>query len=169
MGRLVAFVTREIREAIPPAVFFLFLFHLIALTRAVTLDDFSITALRVATATLSALIVAKAILVVDALPISNRFYDRRAIHVLWKTFLYGVLVLVIKLLEEVIHLLDKQSGAENLFEVIWGQINWPLFTVLSLWTGGGLLLYCLAAEFYSEAVHEQVKRLFFSARKGEST
>ena len=39
MGRIGAIVAKEIREALPATIFFLFLFHMIGLTKAVALED----------------------------------------------------------------------------------------------------------------------------------
>jgi len=61
MSKMGGIAVREIREALPVTVFFLILFHMIALTKAVALDEYSITALRATAATVGALIVAKAI------------------------------------------------------------------------------------------------------------
>ena len=52
MSKIGAIIAKEIREALPATIFFLFLFHLIALTKAVLLDDYSITSLRAAVATI---------------------------------------------------------------------------------------------------------------------
>jgi hypothetical protein len=83
MGRIRSIITKkEIREAIPSTIFFVFLFHLIALTRAVSQDDYNIPTLRAAGATGGALIVAKAILVVNALPMSRLFPERRVVQIL---------------------------------------------------------------------------------------
>ena len=68
-----AVVAKEIREGLPSFIFFLFMFHMIALTKAVSLGDYSITSLRATVATVGALIVAKAVLVVEALPIARLF------------------------------------------------------------------------------------------------
>ncbi len=84
MNKIGAIVVREIREALPATIFFLFLFHLIGLTKAVSLNDYSITALRAAGATMAALIVAKAILLVEALPIAQLSSGRRISQVVWK-------------------------------------------------------------------------------------
>jgi hypothetical protein len=81
--KLGAFVAKEVCEVLPATILFLCLFHMIALTKAVALGDYSRSALRATTATVGALIVAKAILVVEALPISRRFASNRAMHILW--------------------------------------------------------------------------------------
>jgi hypothetical protein len=159
--KLGAFVVREVREVLPATILFLCLFHLIALTKAVALGDYSRSALRATTATVGALIVAKAILVVEALPISRRFSSNRAIHILWKTLLFGTVALLFRFLEEIIELASKHGGVVAATKVMFREIVWPLFWVLALWVLGGLLLYTLASELVRAVGSEKVKAIFF--------
>jgi hypothetical protein len=163
MGKIGAFVGREIREAIPATILFLFLFHMLALTKAVSLGDYSIVALRATTATVGALIVAKAILIVETLPITQVFSTRRAIQVLWKTLLFGAVVLLFRFVEEIIPLASKHGGLVEATKALLREISWPLFWVLTLWVLGGLLLYCLASELVRAVGPEKVKEIFFGA------
>jgi hypothetical protein len=161
MRKLGAFVVREVREVLPATILFLGLFHLIALTKAVALGDYSRSALRATTATFGALIVAKAILVVEALPISRRFASKRAMHILWKTLLFGTVALLFRFLEEIIELASKHGGVGAATKVMFREIVWPLFGVLALWVLGGLLLYTLASELVRAVGSEKVKDIFF--------
>jgi hypothetical protein len=160
--KLGAFVMREVREVMPATILFLGLFHMIALTKAVALDDYSRSALRATTATVGALIVAKAILVVEALPSSRRFVRHRALHLLWKTLLFGTVALLFRFVEELIELASKQGGVVAATQVIFHEISWPLFGVLALWVLGGLLFYTLASELVRAVGRERVKDIFFS-------
>jgi hypothetical protein len=164
MMRKRSIVAREIREAIPATILFLFLFHMIGLTKAVLLGDYSIGALRVATATVGALIVAKAILIVEALPISRLFSTVRAVHILWKTLLFGAVVLLFRFLEEIIPLASKHGGLVAAVEALLGDISWPLFWVLTLWVTGGLLLYSVVSELVRVVGAKKVKEVFFGSR-----
>lgn len=146
MNKIGAVVVREIREALPATVFFLVLLHLIALTRAVALEDYSAAALRAAGATVGALIVAKAVLVVDALPLARLFSGRLLGQILWKALLYGLVVLLFKVAEEAIPLVARHGDVAQAARAMYREVSWPLFWILALWIGGGLLLYCLAAE-----------------------
>jgi len=159
--KLGAFVAREVREVMPATILFLGLFHMLALTKAVALGDYSRSALRATTATVGALIVAKAILVVEALPISRRFASHRAMHILWKTLLFGTVVLLFRFLEEIIELASKHGGVVAATKVMFREIVWPLFWVLALWVVGGLLLYTLASELVRAVGSEKVKEIFF--------
>jgi ABC-type polysaccharide transport system permease subunit len=166
MIKLGAFVAKEVREVLPATILFLFLFHMIALTKAVALGDYSSSALRATTATVGALIVAKAILVVEALPISRLFSSPRASHILWKTLLFGVVALLFRFVEEIIELASKHGGLAAATQVMFREIAWPLFWVLMLWVLGGLLLYSLASELVRTVGPEKVKAAFFGTSSG---
>ena len=165
-GKIGTVVAKEIREAVPPTIFFLVLFHMLGLTKAVALSDYSFTALRAAGATVGALIVAKAILVVEALPLAKLFSRRRIVQTLWKTLLYSAMVLLFRIAEDLIPLAWKHEGLVAGIKAMSSDIAWPLFAVMSLWVSGGLFLYCLAAELIGAMGPRQVRELFFGVRSG---
>ncbi len=162
VNKIGAIVAKEIREALPATIFFLCLFHMIALTKAVALTDYSITALRATGATVGALIVAKAILVVEALPIAKRYLGRRVGQVLWKTLLYGMVVLLFRIVEEIIPLVSKHGSVVAAAMALYREVSWPLFGILVLWILGGLFLYCLASELVGLMGPDRVKEYLLS-------
>jgi hypothetical protein len=162
MRRILAIVAREIREALPATIFFLLLFHLIGLTKAVVLDEYSLSALRAMGATMGALIVAKAVLVVEALSISRLFSGRRIFNILWRTLLYGVLAILFRLVEELIPLVSKHGGIVSAIRTMTGEISWALFAVLALWIFSGLFLYTLASDMVKVVGPNKVKDALFS-------
>ena len=159
--KLGAFVAKEVREVLPATLLFLCLFHMIALTKAVALSDFSRSALRATTATVGALIVAKAIPLVEALPFGRRVARHRFLPLLWKTLLFGTVALLFRLVEELIELASKHGGVVAATQVLFHEISWPLFWVLALWVLGGLLVYALASELVRAVGAEKVKDIFF--------
>ena len=159
MGRIGAVVAREIREAIPAILFFLWLFHMIALTKAVLLDDYSVTALRASTATVGALIVAKAILIVQALPIAGWFSSRLAFNVVWKALLFGAVTLLFRFVEEVLHLTFEHGNVLHATARLFEETSWPQFWVFQLWLFSALLLYCLAFELVHMVGAGKVKEM----------
>lgn len=163
MNRFVAFVLKEAREMLPATIFFLLLLHLIALTKAVSLGDFNAAALRATTATVGALIIAKAILVVEALAVSRRFADTLAVHVLWKALLFSVVALLFRFLEEAIELAAKHGGLRGASRFLIEEVSWPLFAVLTVWLVAGLLLYALTAEVVRAVGAARVKQILLGS------
>jgi hypothetical protein len=168
LSKIAAIVAKEIREAVPAFVVFLFLFHMIALTKAVSLDDYSITALRATASTIGALIVAKAILLVEALPIGRLFSSRLMIQVVWKTLLFGAVALLFRFIEEIIPLISKHGGLAAGVKAMFEEISWPLFGVLALWLVGGLFLYCLASELVHMVGAQKIKQMLLGTSDGVS-
>ena len=162
MSRVRAIVAKEIREALPATIFFLVMFHLIGLTKAVLLDEYSFTALRAVGATFGALIVAKAVLIVEALAIARHFSGRRIYNILWRTLLYGSVTLLFRFAEELIPLVSKYDGLISALKAMVGEVSWPLFSVIALWIICGLFLYTLASDLVRAVGPDKVKELLFS-------
>jgi len=162
--RLGTIVAREFRKALPATIFFFVLFHLISLTKVVALNEGSLNALHAVRATVAALLVAKAILVVEALPIARFHTGTRFSVIVLKTLLYSAVTLLFRLLEELISLTSTHHGVLPALRSMVSEISWPLFTVLALWILGGLFLYCLAAELVKALGRDAVKHLLFDHR-----
>src|SRR5262247_555212 len=139
---------------------------MLGLTKAVALSDYSFTALRAAGATIGALIVAKAILVVEAIPFARLSSRRRFAQVVWKTLLYSAMAILFHLAEEIIPLAWKHGGLAAGLDAMSSETSWPLFAVLSLWIVGGLFLYCLAAELVGAIGARRVRELLFGVPSG---
>jgi hypothetical protein len=139
-------VVKEILDVLPATIIFLLLFHMIALTKAAVVEEFSITAISAVGATVAAFLVAKAILVVEALPIHRLFSQRPLVQLLLKTMLYGMVAMVFRFVEEFIPLASKHGGFLRAVEAMPGEISWSLFAVFFLWILCGLLLYSVILE-----------------------
>jgi hypothetical protein len=146
MSKVMAIVAREIREAVPALLFFLVVFHMILITKDVILEDYNITTTSAAIATVSALIVAKAILVAEKLPIARLFSGRMLYNILWKTLLFSAVSLLFRFVEELIPLIAKHNGLVTAATHLLEEVSWPHFWVLQMWLYASLLLYCLASE-----------------------
>ncbi len=146
MGKIGSVIVREVKEALPATIFFFFLFHMVSLTKAVAIDDYSIDAVRAVTATLGALLVAKAILLVEALSIASIFSSRLAAHIAWKTILFATVALLFRLLEEAIHMRSEYGGIVAAMRGLGRGIQWPLFWITMMWVTSGLLLFTAASE-----------------------
>jgi hypothetical protein len=98
--RIGAFLLREFREILAPTIFFFIGFNLIVLTTNLILANYGAQFASFLIATASALIVAKALLVANAMPVI-RHYDRAPLirPILFKTFFYWAAVFIVRLLE----------------------------------------------------------------------
>jgi hypothetical protein len=104
-------IRHEIRELIPAVIYFVITFNMIGFTKVLMLRDYGITVSTFVGATLGALLVAKAVLIVGVLPFMEPFRKIPILYnVLWKTLLYMLAAFMIQVLEEIIRSLLKHGG-----------------------------------------------------------
>lgn len=166
MKRLLAVVAHEIREAIPAFLYFLVVFLLGRITRALTLDEYHITVGGTTVAVIGALIVTKAILVADALPLTKVFARRAlAYSIVWTSLVYFAITFAFHYLEELVPLWRKYGGVVAAHERLLEEVSWPHFWVVQLWIAFSLLCYCTGVELVRAIGKDRVRALFFGARR----
>ena len=105
-SRLLAFLIKELREVVPPTVFFAVGFNLIVLTTDLILADYLVSFGSFMVATITALVVGKAVLVANAMPFLRRFDTAPMIQpVLFKTIVYWAVVFLVRFLEKLVEYL----------------------------------------------------------------
>ena len=164
MRNVLAFVAREFREALPPFLFFLVAFHMIGLSKSVLLEHYSITVASASVATIGALIVAKAILVVESIPLGRLFSKRVLANIFWKTLLFGLVAMLFRVLEELIPIAVRHGGALAAAERMVDEIPWSYFWIFQMWLFALLFLYCLAAELVRVAGRTKVRSMLIEPR-----
>lgn len=169
MNRAAAFAVHELREALPVFLFFLAILLLGRATQMLLLEGYRISAGSTAVAVVGALIVAKAVLIADAVPVTRWFAGQALIvAVLWKALIYGAIVLAFRYLEELIPLWRAAGELAAAHRQLLAETSWPHFWAVSLWVAFSLLLYCVGAELVRALGRERVVRLLF-ARSGAGT
>jgi hypothetical protein len=165
MRKIVVVVVREIREALPSFLFFFAIFELGHITKSLLLEEYHVTAGRTAVAAIGALIVAKAVLIADALPLSNVFAKRPlAYSIVWKALIYGLIAFAFRYLEELIELARKYEGIVAAHQRLLEETSWPHFWVILIWVAFSLLLYCTGVELIRTLGPERVTELLFRSR-----
>src|SRR6516165_1317733 len=94
----------QVKHALPPTIFFFIGFNLVLWTKQLILEEHGIEFRGFLTATAAALLVGKAVLVTDNLPIMRRFDGAPMIQpILFKTGIYWLCVLIVRLVERLVH------------------------------------------------------------------
>ena len=147
MSKVLQAIVEEIREALPAMLFFLVAFNMIVITKTVILEEYQISAASTTVATVGALIVGKAILIVEKLPIARMFSTRLIYNIFWKTLLFAVVAMAFRIIEELIPLLGEHEGFAASVRQLSEETSWSHFWVVQMWLFSLLFLYCLTAEF----------------------
>jgi hypothetical protein len=155
-------VRREFLQVLPPTIFFLLAFNVVALTTVLMLTEHGVKVPPVFTATLLALIVGKVILVADHLPFINRFPDKPLIYnILWKTFIYMLAVTLARYLEHFIPLLWNGAGVAEAHRHIADNLVWPRFVAIQIWLLVLFLFYAVLVELVRALGRQRVIKMFF--------
>lgn len=152
----------EFLKLIPPTLFFFVTLHVVVFVRVLMLKDTGLSPLSTVSVAVAALILGKAVLIADMLPIVNRFPERPLIYnVAWKTLIYLVVSAFIHYLERLVDFWrqagDFVAGNEALFE----KIVWPHFWAIQIILFVLILSYCTMHEISRVIGGERMRRLFF--------
>ena len=102
-SRLLTFLIKELQEVVPPTVFFAIGFNLVVLTTDLILADYLVSFGSFMVATITPLVVGKAVLVANALPFLRRFDTAPIVQpVLFKTIVYWAAVFLVRLLVKLV-------------------------------------------------------------------
>jgi hypothetical protein len=146
--RVGAFLLRELREMLPPTIFFFVGFNLILLTTNLILNDYGAQFGSFMLATAGALVVGKAVLVANAMR-SLRRYDRAPLirPILFKTVFYWAIVFIARLLEHWIRFwLVEHHPLGTFVPHMVATFDWHRFVAIQLWILVLFLIYETASE-----------------------
>jgi hypothetical protein len=162
MGKVFHFIVKEIREILPAMIYFLIAFHFIMLIQALILEQYGIEPASSVAATIAALIVAKAILVADALPFINRFPGRPLVfNVAWKTVIYGLVSFLFRYLEEVLPKIGDAGGFVAANRQVFDEIVWPHFWAVQSLMLVTIIGYVCFAEIDRSLGEGRLRAMFF--------
>jgi hypothetical protein len=152
-------------EMLPAFVFFLIMFHLLLITRALILQHHGIASRASTVAVISALIVAKVVLIANRIPFLNLYPKKPLIHnVVLKTIVFSIFTMLFMTLEELLRLSRTNGG----FPAAWGKMTsdfaWPFFFLREAWIFILILLYCAGAELTRVIGKDKVREIFFGRK-----
>jgi chromate transport protein ChrA len=110
----------------------------------------------------AALILGKAVLLADMLPIINRFPHKPLIHnIVWKTVIYLLLSIVIHYLERLVEFWRQTGDFAAANQKLLSEIIWPHFWAIQIVLFVLIAIYCTMHELVPVIGKEKVLRIFF--------
>jgi hypothetical protein len=159
----------QVKHVLPPTIFFFVGFNLILWTKDLILREHNIEFSGFVVATLAALLVGKAVLVTDNLPLMRRFDGRPLIQpILFKTAIYWWCILVVRLAEELIYFLVGGGAISDFPTFLIEHFSWPRFLSIQIWLMVLFLVYVTAHELNTLFGDGELRRLFFRWRSSEA-
>ena len=165
MSKLSTKLKEEFHALLPPTLFFFVMLHLVAFIRALMLKGTGIALSTSWQVTLSALILGKAVLVADWLPVINRYPDKPLIYnIAWKTTIYVLVALLLHYLERLVDFWRETGSLVAGNQKLLAEIVWPHFWAIQMLLVVLILLYCTIHEFSRVLGRDQVHAMLFGTR-----
>src|SRR5213083_2693832 len=162
MTKLSTKLKDELFKLLPPTIFFFVALHIVAFVRVLALKGTGISPLSSMSIAVAALILGKAVLFADMLPLINRFPNKPLIYnVAWKTLIYLVMSALIHYLERLIDFWRQAGGFVSGNEKLLAEIVWPHFWAIQIILFVLIAAYCMMHELVRVIGKEKALRIFF--------
>jgi hypothetical protein len=152
----------EFFKLLPPTIFFFVALHIVAFVHVLMLERTGISPSSSVSIAIAALLLGKAVLLADMLPMINRFPNKPLIYnVAWKTVIYWLISVAIHYVERLIEFWRQTGsfGAGN--EKLLSEIIWPHFWAIQIILFVLIAMYCTMHELVRVMGKEKVMRIFF--------
>ena len=162
MSKLSNKLKEEFFALLPPTIFFFVALHIVAFVRVLMLKGTGISPLSSMSVAVAALILGKAVLIADMLPMINRFpYKPLIYNVTWKTLIYLLVATLIHYLERLVDFWRQAGGFVAGNEKLLAEIVWPHFWAIQIILFVLIVMYCTMHELVRVIGREKVLRIFF--------
>src|SRR5438093_1533265 len=152
----------EFFKLLPPTIYFFVALHIVAFVRVLMLKGTGLAPSSSISIAVAALILGKAVLIADMLPMINRFPNKPLIYnVAWKTVIYLLMATLIHYVERLIDFWRQAgsfvAGNKELLE----KIVWPHFCAIQIILLVLIVMYCTMHELVRVIGKEKALRIFF--------
>ena len=162
MHKILKKFKEEFFAILPPTIFFFVALHIIAFIRVLMTEGSHFGPISTVSIAVGSLILGKAVLIVDMLPIINRYPEKPlAYNVAWKTVMYLLVASIIHYLERLIDFSRHAGGIVAGNEKMLAQMVWPHFWAIEILLFVLILMYCTARELVRVIGEEKAFKLFF--------
>ncbi|MBN9562350.1 MAG: hypothetical protein J0H14_16735 [Alphaproteobacteria bacterium] len=164
-ARAWAWFAEEVRHVLPPTIFFIVGFNVVAFSINLVLAQYFIHIAGFVVATVAALVVGKAVLVADKMPFLRRFDTAPMIRpILFKTFVYWAFVFIARLIEAWVHYAMDTGRLFGFAAFTAQEFSWHKFLFIQLWVLVLFLIYTTASELNAAFGDGELFRVLFTRR-----
>jgi hypothetical protein len=162
MSTVAAKIKEEFLAMLPPTIFFFVALHIVSLVRSLMLEGTGLAPGTTASVAVAALILGKAVLIADLLPIINRYPDKPLIYnVAWKTTIYLAMAALIHYLERLVDFSRQAGGLVAGNEKLLAELVWPHFWAIQIVLFVLILAYCTMHEIARVIGGHKLRQMFF--------
>lgn len=154
----------EFFKILPPTIFFFVALHIVMFVRILMLKGTAVHTSSTISIAVAALILGKAVLLADMVPMINRFPNKPLIYnVVWKTVIYWLMATLIHYVERLIDFWRQTGGFVAGNKKLLAEIIWPHFWAIQIILFVLIAMYCTMHELVRVMGREKVLRIFFGS------
>jgi hypothetical protein len=162
MTKLSTKLKEEFFKLLPPTIFFFVALHIIAFVHVLMLKRTGISPSSSVSIAIAALLLGKAVLIADMLPMINRFPNKPLIYnVAWKTVIYWLISVAIHYVERLIEFWRQTGSFAAGNQKLFTEIIWPHFWAIQIILFVLIAAYCMVHELVRVIGREKAMRIFF--------
>ena len=155
-------IREEIEALLPPTLFFFVALHLVTFVRELMLKGTGVALGTSVSVLVAALILGKAVVIADLLPVINRYPDKPLVYnIVWKTVIYELIAIFVHYLERLVDSWRAAGGFVAGNEKLLAEVVWPHFWAIHIFLTLLILMYCTMREFVRVLGGNNVRRMFF--------
>jgi len=152
----------EFFKLLPPTIYFFVTLHIVMFIRVLMLEGTGISPRSSVSIAVAAVILGKAVLIADMLPVINRFPHKPLIYnIAWKTVIYLLLSALIHYLERLVDFWRQAGGFVAGNQKLLAEIIWPHFWAIQIILFVLIAMYCTMHELVRVIGREKALRIFF--------
>ena len=152
----------EFFKLLPPTIFFFVALHIVMFIRILMLEGTGLSPYSSASIAVTALILGKAVLLADMVPMINRFPNKPLIYnVAWKTLIYWLMATLIHYVERLIDFWRQAGSFVAGNRRLLAEIVWPHFFAIQILLFVLIAMYCTVHELVRVIGREKAMRIFF--------
>ena len=152
----------EFFKILPPTIFFFVALHIVMFVRILMLKGTAVHTSSTISIAVAALILGKAVLLADMVPMINRFPNKPLIYnVAWKTLIYWLMATLIHYVERLIDFWRQTGGFVAGNQKLLAEIIWPHFWAIQIILFVLIAMYCTMHELVRVIGKEKALRIFF--------
>src|SRR5437879_4782821 len=143
MTNLSSKLKEEFFALLPPTIFFFVALHIVMFIRVLMLEGTGLAPSSSVSIAVASLILGKAVLIADMLPMINRFPNKPLIYnVAWKTLIYLLAATLIHYLERLVDFWRQTGGFVAGNEKLLAEIIWRPFWAIQTFSSVSFFLSC---------------------------